>query len=111
MKKKYINCLLYEVGREPICISLRNALKDLQEVVGGNIEVVPLRGTNNLLVCNEEGLILNLEANRAVYNQFIYGDFFICGRDGEDFGDVDLDAVPELPIPYWQTVRGGVRHG
>lgn len=61
-------------------------LKELQELVQGSIEVIPL-GTKSLMVINEDGKILELPYNekatqiyRTYYttNDFIVGDVLIC---------------------------------
>lgn len=98
--------LAYLVGQEPKEIELVNDLKILQEFVGGYIEIIELSHQDfnciYLLVCNEEGKINQLSANRPVYNEdgelidIICGDFFICRASEDDFyglEDGDLEAI------------------
>lgn len=98
--------LAYKVGQEPKEIDLENDLSILQEFVGGYLEVVELSHQDlncvYLLVCNEEGKINNLQANRPVYNEdgelidIICGDFFICRVTEDNFTDIedgDIDAI------------------
>ena len=79
-------------------------LKDLQKLVDGNIEVVPISFKDNVVVvCNEEALLKNLSLNRVLYsdiyetNQVIVGDFIILSEketeDGIDFDSIDNDEV------------------
>lgn len=61
-------------------------LKELQEFVGGYIEVVPL-GNGKIMVVNEEGRLLNLPPNWAVTTRYglsdlIVGNALVC-EDGE----------------------------
>lgn len=56
-------------------------LKELQSLVGGLIELYPLRVNNHLVVCNEEGMILNLRLNsifRKYTNISLVGDVLLC---------------------------------
>lgn len=63
-----------------------NTLEVCQKLVGGNIEVVRLL-PGVLLVCNEEGRLLNLPPNPYA-GAMLFGDWFICGECGEEFADV-----------------------
>lgn len=67
------------------------SLKSLQEVVGGYIEVVELSG-NQCLICNEEGMIRGLPFH-SVFGRYFAGTVFVCGSEGEEFCDVDLDFL------------------
>jgi len=56
-------------------------LKELQTLVGGLIELYPKRLHNHLIVCNEEGLLLDLEPNdifRKYANITLMGDVLLC---------------------------------
>lgn len=76
-----------------------NSLEALQEVVGGYIETLTIRN-GLVMVCNEEGKLNGSKPNRFVKGDLIYGDFFFCGTDGEDFCDVPADVVPVLDACY-----------
>lgn len=57
-------------------------LKELQEFVGGYIELVHLEG-NKEMVVNEEGLIYELPANEEaslLAGTLIVGDVLVCDR-------------------------------
>ena len=71
-------------------------LKNLQTTVGGHIEVVTLLPDKGLImICNEDGKNLGLQKNFIwgvpPFHDVIVGEVIICGRDGEDFGDVPID--------------------
>ena len=56
-------------------------LKELQTLVGGLIELYPKRLHDHLIVCNEEGLLLDLEPNdvfRKYANITLMGDVLLC---------------------------------
>lgn len=77
--------------------TIDNTLQNLQEIVGGHIEVIRLE-SDLLLICNEEGKLMGLSPNRKVGNDMIVGTFFVCKDDGEDFGsltDTDIQILRE----------------
>lgn len=61
------------------------SLKELQDVVGGCIETVPLRANPKLvMVVNDEGRLRNMQPNRAAsmyYGGLICGDALVCNRE------------------------------
>lgn len=76
--------------------AVSNSLKNLQNIVGGHIEVVTLMPDKGLvMICNEDGKLLGLEKNFIwgvpPFHDVIVGDVIICGTDGEDFTDVPID--------------------
>jgi hypothetical protein len=91
----------YEIRRIP------NTLAACQELVGGYIEPVTVC-TDLVLVCNEEGRNLGLEPNPFLGHDF-RGDWFLCGRGGEEFTDVPEDflaCVIDL-APAFVVIRPG----
>ena len=78
-----IRALRFEPGKAPEAVTLPNTLKAFQAEVGGYIETLGLDG-DAVLVCNEEGKLLGLSANRRVGGDVIAGTFLIVGSaDGE----------------------------
>jgi hypothetical protein len=75
-----IRCLFIPVGETPreIFINKDNSLKELQGIVGGYIEALPLQSKDDSqmidLICNEEGKILNLPVNRYIRESIYSGD-------------------------------------
>ena len=56
------------------------SLEELQEIVGGYIEIVQL-GDRKVMVVNEEGVYMKLPINTKatnLYNSVIVGDVLIC---------------------------------
>jgi hypothetical protein len=76
-----------------------NDLAALQSIVGGYIETAVL-DTGETLVCNEEGRLLGLPANRVVTlgreRQTIMGTFFVCAVDGEEFASLSSVRAAEM---------------
>ena len=75
-----IRVLVVEPMKEPKVEYIENTLDGMQRVVGGLIEEIDLND-NTVLVCNEEGKLMNLQANRRVGRDVIAGTFFIAGDD------------------------------
>ena len=65
-------------------------LENLQNTVGGYIETVPVQ-PGTIIICNEEGKLLNLEPNIRHYDDIIHGTIIICGATGDEFSDVPIN--------------------
>lgn len=88
-----IRVLRIEPGNTPATITMPNMLDAFQAAVGGYIETVGL-DANATLVCNEEGKLIGLPANRQVAGDIIAGTFLIVGaEDGEFCSLSDADAA------------------
>jgi len=86
-----LKIVVVEPNKQPYVKTIENALEQLQGIVGGKLETVPLILDNKLayIICNEEGKIIPLPANRPYKWDIIHGTFFICGLDGrEDVGSL-----------------------
>lgn len=77
-----------KVNEDARVIEIENTLEAKQKLVGGLIEVVPYGDL--LLVCNEEGKIINLKPNVTFDLDYIAGDFFVIGDDFENADFKDL---------------------
>lgn len=87
--------VICDPGEPARAAEICNELVEMQAIVGGYIEVVPVV-RNIVMICNENGKLLEeCKPNREVYfkEQFevIRGSFFFCGVDGEDFTDIPKD--------------------
>jgi len=91
---KKVKILYKKVGEKSKTIVIDNLLETKQELVGGLIEVVPYMD-NMLLVCNEEGKLMNLPPNVVFDLDYIAGDFFIIGDDYErgDFKSLTPEEI------------------
>ena len=103
--------LVIEPECKPIVRSIDGELETMQELVGGLIQTLYPFGDSVALVCNDEGKLMKLPANRALRDadgqvyDIVCGTFFICGIDGDSFASLTdeqiqrfkaMFAVPEL---------------
>lgn len=88
-----IRAMVVKPGVQPEVMEVHNSLDTFKGIVGGYIEVVHI-GEGVLLVCNEEGKILDLKPNRRVGYDTICGDFVLVGYNGgSDFISLTDDQV------------------
>lgn len=82
--------LVVEPGKAPYVKEIEHTLHNLQAEVGGDIEAVyPFKDTV-AVICNEEGKLIGLKPNRALYHEgkiydILHGTFFVAGIGEEDF--------------------------
>lgn len=105
--------LYCEVGGVTEIRETSGSLSDMQELVGGYVESVGL-GNDFLLLCNEEGKIQGLQANKNVVDtsgkvvDLICGNFVICKSDllkGEWVGleEADIETAKSLILKISDT--------
>lgn len=88
--------LSVEPGKVPEAKEISGSLREMQELVGGPIQVIYPFEEQVALVCNEEGLFLGLPANRGLRGRdgklydIICGTFFLCGAPA------DADSLTSL---------------
>lgn len=91
-----IKVLVVEPQAKPFVAIIDNDLESLQTMVGGNIELVSLSNTAEI-ICNEEGKLMNLPANRRLGNDIITGRFIIIGDDGgEHFTSLTHEDIQDF---------------
>lgn len=86
---KDLKILVKRVGEEPTVETIEDTLKAKQNLVGGLIEVVSY-DEDILLICNEEGKLINLPPNLLFDYDYIAGDCFFVGDDYDNAGFKDL---------------------
>ena len=97
--KDTMTVLLVEPNHHPRPVEIGTELEDLQNAVGGYIEVVYPFDEPVGLVMNEEGKLEGLPLNRALRddNGEIYdvvaGSFLVVGLTDEDFGSLSPDQM------------------
>ena len=97
-KIKVLALLPMELPKE---IELDNTLEAMQNFVGGLIECITLSDTGSevTLVCNDEGKLMGLPLNRALFDDdghvydIVSGNFLIVGLGEEDFTDLSPDLM------------------
>lgn len=73
---------------------ISGSLNSMQKIVGGTIQAIyPFENPEIVLICNDEGKLINLPLNRALYDKdgklfdIVSGTFFLCRAhaDSENF--------------------------
>ena len=76
--------VVVEPKKKPVVQNIDPGLESMQKIVGGPIEAVYPFDEPVVLICNEEGKLLNLPLNRALRDDegtvydIISGTFFLC---------------------------------
>lgn len=90
-------------GQEPCVELVENTLSALQQLVGGYIESYTIDEDLTLL-CNEEGLLLDLPYNATIAGNPFVGTVVAVGVRGEDFC-----SIPSANVPFvLRMLRGDV---
>lgn len=100
-----IKVLLIKPNEHPVVTEIGNTLEDLQNCVGGFIQMVMLSETA-AIICNDEGKLNGLDANRRFYNDVIVGDFIIVGIDDEDTVSLSDEDIEEYKKIFWKPGEG-----
>ena len=97
--KETMTVLLVEPGKYPRPVEIGTELEDLQQAVGGYIEVTYPFDEPVGLVMNEEGKLDGLPLNRALRDEngqiydVVAGPFLVVGLTEEDFGSLTPDQM------------------
>jgi hypothetical protein len=94
--------LVCEAGKHPAVRDIEHTLKNLQGIVGGYIEAIYPYEEPVGLVCNEDGIAMNLPLNRIVEGYgVIRGTFFLCGLTEEDFCGLTDEQIERYKKLFW----------
>lgn len=97
-----MHVLIVEPERRPEVREIDGSLESMQKVVGGYIQALyPFNDPAVALICNDEGKLMNLPANRGLRDEkgriydILCGTFFICGApaDCDHFIGLTLEQV------------------
>lgn len=100
-----------EPGAVPRRRNIKGTLDDLQSLVGGYIETVTLN-ENDVIICNEEGLLKNLAFNTTVITSkgscSFVGTIVLAGIKGDGFTDAyhGLQSLGDLYCRTYLTANG-----
>ena len=89
---KKIRVVMCPADRAPYLTFISNTLENMQRIVGGYIEAATM-ASDAVVICNEEGRLLCMPENRSLPVSGFVGDCFICGKDGEEFGDLSVKTA------------------
>ena len=127
--KNFISVILIEPGKEPKTVQIEDELKAMQELVGGYIEEYMPFEDDVAIICNEEGKLLNLSSNRAIYNtdgdssikdeaekkivDIIQGPFFLCyaPADSETFQSLPEDLAKKYKDRFKKPEKFIIKSG
>ena len=99
-----MGALLIKPHCHPKRVQISGELSELQAIVGGLIQAIYPYEDPVALILNDEGKLMNLEPNRALWDgdgqmvDYIAGDFLVVGLSDENFGSLP----PELMDKYEQ---------
>lgn len=102
-----MNVLMVEPGKTPYQTDIAPGLESLQKAVGGYIQEVCPFDDPVAIVCNEEGKLMHLPANRALYDEngcmydILVGKFLVVGLGEESYADLS----PALTDKYRQHFK------
>lgn len=94
--KKKISVLIIEPESHPRVEEIHNDFKTMQDIVGGQIEETGF-GNDAILICNEEGKLMNLKANRSVDEDIIAGD-----DGGEELILLSDEHIKEITAGFYE---------
>ena len=77
-----IKVVIVEPHKNPTITTIKTKLENLQEAVGGLIEIIDIED-DVCILCNEEGKLIGLEGNRKLGDDILVGTFFVCGSNDE----------------------------
>ena len=93
--------MMIEPGKDHRRMEVSHSLEEMQKDGGGLIQILYRFGEPVALVCNEEGKLLGLPANRALRDEsgavydIVCGTFFLCGAppDSDTLGSLTEEQV------------------
>lgn len=98
--------VIVEPLSEPYEKDIDPSLESMQQIVGGLIQAIyPFEDQEVALICNEEGKLMNLLPNRALYDEdgnlydIICGTFFLCAAP---FGAENFEGLNEEQIKTYK---------
>jgi hypothetical protein len=92
-----INVVIKEPGKIARRVDVENDLETLQKLVGGYIETVSLF-KDLVIICNEDGRLLNLPYCTTICGMDFVGTIIIAGVKGDKFAScpyIQLKVVAE----------------
>jgi len=94
--------LIFEPGKHPRAADIEHTLEEMQKIVGGYIQAIYPWREPAALVCDDEGLLKEYPFNRRIGDEhMIFGTFFICGLDTENFTDLSPELMRKYSMDYF----------
>lgn len=99
--KKQIKVIVKRPQEKPQVIEIADTLQTWQGLVGGYIEAVPYtRDGKILVICNEDGKLMNLKPNLPYGNDILVGTIVFVGNDAPEFRSLTEE---EIQFVMYQT--------
>lgn len=106
--------LIVEPERRPEVKEIDGSLHTMQGIVGGLIQPIYL-DDSTVLICNDEGKLMDLPANRGLRDEngqmydIVFGTFFLCGApaDRDHFTSLTTEQIEQYrkmfytPEMFW----------
>ena len=106
--------LVIEPEHRPEVREIEASLTTMQQIVGGLIQPIYL-DDSVALICNDEGKLMNLPANRGLRDKdgqmydIVFGTFFLCGApaDSDHFTSLTQEQIEQYrkmfytPEMFW----------
>ena len=99
--------VIKKVGQAPEVKEIKGELHEMQEIVGGYLEVIGLFGSI-FCVLNEEGKLKGLPINFIFGGDFIVGNVFFCSVSGGDFASLD-DYQADVIMRIFSVIENNKR--
>ena len=102
VKADTMTVLIVESNKEAYEAEIGTGLESLQQVVGGNIQALYPYEEPVALICHEEGKILGLPLNRALYDDYgemydiVAGSFILCGLSDDNFASLSPEDMTKF---------------
>lgn len=92
VKRGKLKVVVKEPGKQPEIRQINNNLRDLQDIVGGRIEVVTLKGSI-AVICDDEGKLKGYAPNLKYGCDFFAGTVIFVCTEGEDFASLSEEEM------------------
>ena len=82
-----------------------NGLAEMQAVVGGLIDAIYPFEEQVAVVCNDEGLLLDMPFNRSMEGGYggVFGTFFVCGLNEDRFCSLTQEQVRRYKKKFYHA--------
>lgn len=94
-----IKVVMVEPHKNPTITTIKTKLENLQEAVGGLIEIIDIED-DVCILCNEEGKLIGLEGNRKLGDDILVGTFYVCGSNDES----ELISLTDTQIDKYRNI-------
>lgn len=100
--------LVVEPEHKPEVRDIDDSLKAMQDIIGGLIQPIYL-DDSVALICNDEGKLMNLTANRGLRDKngqiydIVFGTFFLCGAhaDSDSFASLTSEQIERYQKQFY----------